>query len=206
MENASEDVTIQITKASRKRWCGVMNLYLCVIMEAQLSVICQLPKWTPTQSSPGGKLAAEKLFSYLTCWRALRWYLPADSDLMPYFTAQQNISHSSWIWSDTVVYVVECSEAADERLHNYLHVFYQIFKGEPTMHITDGCSTTKTLTNKINMPFQLAFSGLHAQQWVWVLTQKCNSILKDLHEQTHWVALFHSKVQDFFEDCSEKMM
>ena len=49
---------------------------------------------------------------------------------------------------------------------------------------------------------ELAFSGRHANISVWVLTQKYNSVLPDLREQTHWVALdFHCKDGDSFEDC-----
>ena len=47
----------------------------------------------------------------------------------------------------------------------------------------------------------LAFSGRHAEQSVWVLTQKYNSLLKDLREKTRWVCLFHCKDRDSFEDC-----
>ena len=48
---------------------------------------------------------------------------------------------------------------------------------------------------------QLAFSGRHACASVWVLTQKFNAVGKDLREQTKWVALFHCKDRDSFEDC-----
>ena len=51
------------------------------------------------------------------------------------------------------------------------------------------------------MLLMLAFSGRHAEQSVWVLTQKYNSALKDLREQTRWVCLFHCKERDSFEDC-----
>ena len=47
----------------------------------------------------------------------------------------------------------------------------------------------------------LAFSGRHTEQFVWVLTQKYNSVLKDLREQTRWVCLCHCKDRDSFEDC-----
>ena len=47
----------------------------------------------------------------------------------------------------------------------------------------------------------LAFSGRHAEQSVWVLTQKYKSVQKDLREQTRWVCLFHCKDRDSFEDC-----
>ena len=47
----------------------------------------------------------------------------------------------------------------------------------------------------------LAFSGRHTEQSVWVLTQKYNSVMKDLREQTRWVSLFHCKDRDSFEGC-----
>ena len=51
---------------------------------------------------------------------------------------------------------------------------------------------------------ELAFSGRHADQSVWVLTQKYNSVLKDLREQTCWVVLFHCKDRDLFNECLRK--
>lgn len=45
---------------------------------------------------------------------------------------------------------------------------------------------------------ELAFSGRHAKQSVWVLVQKYNAVCKDLREQTKWVALFHCKDRDSF--------
>ena len=65
----------------------------------------------------------------------------------------------------------------------------------------DDCSATKTLTQKKNMLVGVSFLGPHADITVWVLTQKYNSGLKDLREQTRWVCLFHCKDRDSFEDC-----
>ena len=75
--------------------------------------------------------------------------------------------------------------------------------GEPTLYIIDDCSASSALTKKKekDMLSMLAFSGRHAEQSVWVLTQKYNSVLKDLREQTRWVCLFHCKNRDSFEDC-----
>ena len=73
--------------------------------------------------------------------------------------------------------------------------------GEPTPYIIDDCSASTALTKEKDMLSMLAFSGRHAEQSVWVLTQKYNSVLKDLREQTRWVGLFHCKDRDSFEDC-----
>ena len=102
-----------------------------------------------------------------------------------------------WLWTDPEVYVLD----PGERLHDYLQAFYLVFKGEPTLFIIDDCSATKALTKKRDMLSELAFSGRHADISVLVLTQKYNSVLTDLREQTGWVSLFHCRDRDSFEDC-----
>lgn len=102
-----------------------------------------------------------------------------------------------WVWADGEVYVVDPGET----LHHKLRRFFGLFQGEPTLYIIDDCSATKAMTKKKDMLSELAFSGRHAKQSVWVLTQKYNSVLKDLREQTKWVALFHCKDRDSFDDC-----
>ena len=74
---------------------------------------------------------------------------------------------------------------------------YQVFQGEPTLYIIDDCSASKALTKKKDMLSELAFSGRHAGASLWVLTQKYNAVLKDYH----WVAMFHCKDRDSFEDA-----
>lgn len=114
-------------------------------------------------------------------------------------TIQHNVTYQNrpWIWTDPEVYAFD----PGERLHDCLHALYQCFQGEPTLYFIDDCSASKALTKKKDALSELAFSGRHAQQSVWVLTQKYNSVLKDLREQTQWVALFHCKDRDSFEEC-----
>ena len=114
-------------------------------------------------------------------------------------TVQYNDTYQQrhWIWMDPEVYIVN----PGERLQDYLRAFCRVFQGSPTLYIVDDCSAMKALTKKKDMLSELAFSGRHAKQSVWVLTQKFNSVLKDLREQTRWVALFHCKDRESFEDC-----
>ena len=102
-----------------------------------------------------------------------------------------------WVRADPEVYLLN----PGDRLQDYLRAFYSVFAGEPTLYIIDDCSASKALTKKKDMLSELAFSGRHASQSVWVLTQKYNAVLKDLREQTKWVALFHCKDRDSFEEC-----
>jgi GTPase SAR1 family protein len=117
--------------------------------------------------------------------------------LCPTVRHNETYQDRSWIWSDPEIYLVD----PGERLHDWLRVFYRLFQGEPTLYIIDDCAATKALTKKKDMLSELAFSGRHAKQSVWVLSQRYNAVLKDLREQTRWVALFHCKDRDSFEDC-----
>ena len=74
-----------------------------------------------------------------------------------------------------------------ERLQELLRLFFDKFAGRPTLYIIDDCSATKELTKKKDMLSQLAFSGRHAEQSVWVISQRYISVLKDLREQAKWV-------------------
>ena len=87
----------------------------------------------------------------------------------------------SSVWTDPQVFIVD----PGDRLQEYLRAFYSVFAGESTLYIIEGH----------------AVSGRHADQSVWVLTQKYNSVLKDLREQTKWIAVFHCKDRDSFDDC-----
>ena len=117
--------------------------------------------------------------------------------LCPTLRWNKTYKDRKWLWDDDGVYFVD----PGERLHDYLRGLYTLFAGEPTLYIIDDCSATKALTKKKDMLSELAFSGRHANQSVWVLSQKYNAVLKDLREQTKWIALFHCKDRDSFEDC-----
>jgi Poxvirus A32 protein len=120
--------------------------------------------------------------------------------LCPTVARNQTYLSRSWLWHgprSSNVHIVD----PRERLHDYLRVLYGIFAGQPTLYLIDDMAASKALTKKKDMLSELAFSGRHAQQSVWVLTQRYNAVLKDLREQTKWVALFHCKDRDSFEDC-----
>ena len=117
--------------------------------------------------------------------------------ICPTFKHNKAYLERSWIGSDDEVYILD----PHDRLHDTIRAFYNIFEGESTLYIIDDCSASQALTKKKDMLSELAFSGRHAKQSVWVLTQKFNSVLTDLREQTQWVALFHCKDRDSFEEC-----
>ena len=90
-------------------------------------------------------------------------------------TIRHNVTYQSrpWIWEDPEIYIID----PRERLHGWLRYWYHRFAGEPTLYIIDDCSASQAMTKKKDALSELAFSGRHAQQSVWVLTQKYNSVL-----------------------------
>ncbi|MCG7888994.1 MAG: hypothetical protein N0C80_01730 [Candidatus Thiodiazotropha endolucinida] len=89
----------------------------------------------------------------------------------------------------------------EEKLQELLRMFFNKYAGHSTLYIIDDCSATKELTKKKDMLSELAFSGRHAEQSVWVISQRYNSVLKDLREQTKWLCMFYTKDRDSFENC-----
>jgi len=67
-------------------------------------------------------------------------------------------------------------------------------------------AASKALTKKKDMLSELAFSGRHAKQSVWVLVQKYKAVCKELREQTKWVTLFHCKDRFSFTDALDEHM
>jgi len=91
-----------------------------------------------------------------------------------------------------------------EKLHEWLRALFGVAADTPTLYLIDDMAATKALTKKRDMLSELAFSGRHAKQSVWVLVQKYNTVCKDLREQTKWVALFHCKDRFSFADALDE--
>ena len=61
------------------------------------------------------------------------------------------------------------------------------------MFIIDDCSAEGEITKKRDALSELAFSGRHRNHSLWVLTQKYNSVSKEVREQLKWLRLFLTK-------------
>jgi len=110
-----------------------------------------------------------------------------------------------WFFKDDCVIPLDpnwCPNS-DEWLNECLKWSYETYgiQDSHTLFIIDDCSSDRSMTKKKQMLSQLAFSGRHKNCSVWVLTQKYNSVLTDLREQTKWTALFYTKDRDSFEEA-----
>jgi len=106
--------------------------------------------------------------------------------LCPIWKRNRTYLDRPWLWRGphaSRFYFIE----PGERLHDWLHLHFSLYTDTPTLYIVDDMSASRALTKKKDMLLELAFSGRHAKQSVWVLIQKYNTVCKDLREQTKWV-------------------
>ena len=103
-----------------------------------------------------------------------------------------------WILNDKNVFIV-CD--VEGRLNEWIKLFKITLGGNQTLFIIDDCSAECKINKKRDTLSELAFSGRHRNHSLWVLTQKYNSVSKDVREQIKWLCLFFTKDRDSFEDC-----
>ena len=103
-----------------------------------------------------------------------------------------------WIFDDKNVFIV-CD--VEGKLNEWIRLFKGVLKGHQTLSIIDDCSAEGEINKKQDALSELAFSGHHRNHSLWVLTQKYNSVSKDVREQIKWLCLFFAKDRDSFEDC-----
>lgn len=108
-----------------------------------------------------------------------------------------------WLWWGPHA---DCFQFIDpgERLHEWLRLLFEISADKATLYVLDDLAASKAITKKKEMLSELAFSGRHAKQSVWVLTQKYNAVCKDLREQAKWVCLFYCKDRFSFADALDE--
>ena len=103
-----------------------------------------------------------------------------------------------WIFGDKNVFIM-CD--VEGKLNEWLKLFKNTLKGRQTLFIIDNCSAEDEINKKRDALSELAFSSRHRNHSLWLLTQKYNSISKDVREQIKWLCLFFTKDRDSFEDC-----
>ena len=87
------------------------------------------------------------------------------------------------------------------KLNEWIKLFKNTLKGHQTFFIINDCSAEGEINKEQDALSELAFSGRHRNHSLWILTQKYNSLSKDVREQIKWLCLFFTKDRDSFEDC-----
>ena len=102
-----------------------------------------------------------------------------------------------WILDNSVF--IGCD--VEEKLNEWIKLFRSTLKFHQTLFIIDDCSAEGEINGKRDALSELASSGQHRNHYLWVLTQKYNSISKDVREQLKWLCIFFTKDRDSSEDC-----
>ena len=120
------------------------------------------------------------LYSYYGCWKCV--------------TEKHNAVFQGVVDDKNVIIVCDI----EGRLNEWIKLFKNALKGYETLFIIDDCSGEGEINKKRDALLELAFSSRHS---LWVLTQKYNSVSKDVREQIKWLCLFFTKDWDSFKDC-----
>ena len=123
--------------------------------------------------------------------------------LCPTWKRNRTYLERPWLWRGTHASRFLFIDSG-ERLHNWLRALFGVASDTPTLYLIDDMAASKALTKKKDMLTELAFSGRHAMQSLWVLVQKYNAVCNDLGEQTKWVALFHCKDRFSFAEALDE--
>ena len=95
-----------------------------------------------------------------------------------------------WIFDDNNIFIV-CD--VEGKSNEWIKLFRNTLKFCQTLFIIDDCSAESEIDKKGDALSELAFSGRHGNHYLWVLTQKYNSISQDVREQLKWFCLFFMK-------------
>ena len=68
------------------------------------------------------------------------------------------------------------------KLNEWIKLFKGMLEGHQTLFIIDDCSAEGEIIKKRDALSELALSGCHRNHSLWVLTQKYNSVSKDVRE------------------------
>ena len=99
-----------------------------------------------------------------------------------------------WIFDDNNVFIV-CD--VEGKLNEWIKLFRNALKFRRTSFIIDDCSAEGEINKKRDGLSKLAFSGRHRNHYLWVLTQKYNSIFS--LDQSHKMSSYWSRTERFHE-------
>ena len=121
--------------------------------------------------------------------------------LCPTISDNKTYLSRKWIFDDKNVFIV-CD--VEEKLNKWIRLFKDTLKGYQTLFIINDCSAEGEINKKRDTLSELAFSGRDRNHSLWVLTQKYNSVSKDVREQIKWLCLFFTNDWDSSEGCLRK--
>ena len=118
--------------------------------------------------------------------------------LCPTILYNETYLSRKWILDDKNILIAYDLEG---KVNQWIKLCTNALKDHQTLFIIDDCSAEGEINKKRDALSELAFWGRHRNHSLWVLTQKYNSVSKDVREQIKWLCLFLTKDRDSFENC-----
>ena len=207
LENTSEGIRLQIRKEAGS--AGKLSCYLYIFQDAQINISdtqflnvayqhMNLPKFPHSAMFVDVAACGKTEFLLRLLETEYKNHFEFIVILCPTILDNKTYLSRKWILDDKNVFIV-CD--VEEKLSEWIKLFKSTLKGFQTLFIIDDCSAEGEINKKRDTFSELAFSGRHRNHSLWVLTQKYNSVSKDVREQIKWLCLFFTKDRDSFEGC-----
>ena len=132
-----------------------------------------------------------KLSCYLYTYTIYKNHFKFIIILCPTILDNKTYLSRKWIFDYKNVFIVYGVEG---KLNEWIKLFKNALKGHQTLFIIDDCSAEGEINKKRGALSELAFSSRHRNHSLWVLTQKYNSVSKDVREQLNGFACSLQKI------------
>ena len=197
LENTSEGIRLQITeKLDQLANCLAISIFFRMLksifqMAQFLNVVyMNLPKFPHSAMFAGVTVCCKTLFLLRLLETEYKNHFEFIVILCPTVLDNKTYLSRKWILDGKNVYIMCDMEG---KLNEWIKLFKNMLKGYQTLFIIDDCSAEGEINKKRDALSELAFSGRHRKHSLWMLTQKYNSISKDVREQIKWLCLFFTK-------------
>ena len=138
-----------------------------------------LPKFPRSTMSVGVTACGKTEFLLRLLETAYKNHFEFIVILCPMILDNKTYLSRKWILDDKNIFIV-CD--VEGRLNEWIKLFKNTLKGHQTLFTIDDCLAESEINKKRDALSELAFSGRHRNHSLWVLTQKCNSVSKDVRE------------------------
>ena len=199
LENTLEGIRLQITKKAES--AGKLSCYLYIFQDAQINISdaqflnvvylnMNLPKFPHSAMFVGVTGSGKTEFLLRLLETVYKSHFEFIVILCPTILDNKTYLSRKWIFDNKNVFIV-CD--IEGKLNEWIKLFKNVLKGHQTLFIIDDCSADSEINKKRDALSELAFSGRHRNHSLWVLTQKYNSVSKDVREQIKWLCLFYKR-------------
>ena len=189
IENASEDITLQIEK--KEASAGALNAYIYLIMDAQLNIqngtyvsaVYYITKMfmkephTALFVAPTGVGKTHLALSLLET--EYRNHFDLIVIICPTLRYNSTYKNRSWVWNDPDVIPIELGN----NLYYLIEKISNLLAGDKTLFLIDDIIADETLDKRHQPLLELAISGRHRGHSLWLLIQSYTAVPNNIRRQ-----------------------